>query len=150
MKRSLSICLPIVVLVLLLLLSIRFSDNFTSPENAYVAQAALIIPSIFAVRAVKRHDLTIGWALVLLGLANLLSIAIFAAAYDGCRCLNAEVDYVDALYFSIVTWTTLGYGDFQPTGAFKLFAAIEAVYGYVFLGLLVGLIGNYFAEARTP
>lgn len=28
------------------------------------------------------------------------------------------MEYGNAMYFSIVTWTTLGYGDFSPTGEF--------------------------------
>jgi hypothetical protein len=43
-----------------------------------------------------------------------------------------------AMYFSIVTWTTLGYGDVQPDPALRLLAASEALVGYVYLGLLVG------------
>jgi hypothetical protein len=43
-------------------------------------------------------------------------------------------------YFSVVTWTTLGYGDFQPLPDFRLLAAFQALVGYVFLGVIVGLI----------
>jgi hypothetical protein len=46
------------------------------------------------------------------------------------------------LYFSIVTWTTLGYGDFTPPAAIRMIAAIQAMLGYIFLGILVGL-GTY-------
>lgn len=49
-------------------------------------------------------------------------------------------DIKDAIYFSIVTWTTLGYGDFQPTQDARIWASIEALLGYVYLGILVGLI----------
>jgi Ion channel len=46
----------------------------------------------------------------------------------------------DCLYFSLVTWTTLGYGDFRPTVPLRLFAAAEAVTGYVYMGLFaIGL-----------
>lgn len=45
-------------------------------------------------------------------------------------------DYADALYYSVVTFTTLGYGDFYPRGVGRVLAGIEALTGYVILGLL--------------
>lgn len=53
----------------------------------------------------------------------------------------------DAVYFSIVTFTTLGYGDIQPAAGLRLIAALEALYGYLFLGLLVGLLANTASAA---
>ena len=49
-------------------------------------------------------------------------------------------DFPTTLYFSVVTWTTLGYGDYRPTVDARLFAATEAVLGYIHMGILVGLI----------
>ncbi|MEZ6062350.1 MAG: ion channel [Planctomycetaceae bacterium] len=43
-----------------------------------------------------------------------------------------------AFYFSLVTWTTLGYGDFQPTEAVRMAAAIEAMLGYVAMAFFIG------------
>lgn len=45
--------------------------------------------------------------------------------------------YLDSIYFSIVTFTTLGYGDITPTGLSRLFAAIEALMGSFTLALFV-------------
>ncbi len=46
----------------------------------------------------------------------------------------------DALYFSLVTWTTLGFGDFQPTDAVRYWAGIEAILGTLFTPLLLAAI----------
>ncbi|MBN2287649.1 MAG: two pore domain potassium channel family protein [Tissierellales bacterium] len=43
-------------------------------------------------------------------------------------------------YFSVVTFTTLGYGDFKPTPLARLFAATEAILGYFSLGILLFLL----------
>ena len=52
-------------------------------------------------------------------------------------CLNSEIPLYEkifqALYFSAVTITSVGYGDIQPCGFAKVIAAIEG-----FVGLLIG------------
>jgi hypothetical protein len=46
-------------------------------------------------------------------------------------------DFWICLYFSVETFTTLGYGDFVPTSGARPVAAMEALSGYVLLGLTV-------------
>lgn len=47
-------------------------------------------------------------------------------------------DILDNLYFSAVTFSTLGYGDIQPVRASQGYAAIEAILGNLHLGMIVG------------
>ncbi|WP_255150084.1 pentapeptide repeat-containing protein [Halorarius halobius] len=47
-----------------------------------------------------------------------------------------------SLYFSVVTFTTLGYGDLQPVGLARLIAATETVAGSALLALLVFVFGR--------
>lgn len=54
--------------------------------------------------------------------------------------VSVDSTWATALYFSIVTFTTLGYGDFQPQPQMRLIAAAQAIYGYLYLGLVVGLL----------
>ncbi len=50
---------------------------------------------------------------------------------------------LDCLYFSLVTFVTLGFGDIWPaTWLPKIIVGFEVVFGYVFLGLLVTLIAR--------
>ncbi len=64
-----------------------------------------------------------------------------------------EVSIVEAIYFSLVTWTTLGYGDFAPPADIKIYAALEALLGYVYMGVTVGvtvsLIGSFTQANKT-
>ncbi|OIQ47422.1 MAG: potassium transporter Kef [Gammaproteobacteria bacterium MedPE] len=46
-------------------------------------------------------------------------------------------EFVSCAYFSIVTFTTLGYGDITPTGLSRVLAAIEALFGSFTLALFV-------------
>ncbi|WP_252178891.1 pentapeptide repeat-containing protein [Endozoicomonas sp. 4G] len=50
---------------------------------------------------------------------------------------NNLVNWLETLYFSVVTFTTLGYGDLTPVGLSRLFAAIEAFVGSFTLALFV-------------
>ena len=45
---------------------------------------------------------------------------------------------VDAIYFSAVTFSTLGYGDFAPHAPIRLVAAAQALLGNLHLGMIVG------------
>jgi hypothetical protein len=46
-------------------------------------------------------------------------------------------DFVSCLYFSVVTFTTLGYGDITPVGLSRIVAALEAFSGSFTLALFV-------------
>lgn len=43
-------------------------------------------------------------------------------------------DWLDYVYYSFVTYTTVGYGDMVPTGPIRFIAATEALNGWVLLG----------------
>lgn len=49
---------------------------------------------------------------------------------------------LESLYFSIVTFTTLGYGDVQPVGLARVIATSETIAGSALLALLVFVFGR--------
>lgn len=59
-------------------------------------------------------------------------------------------DLGDALYFSVVTSTTLGYGDFTPLGPGRPLAAIQALTGYIILGIIVSTGFQVIAPNTSP
>ena len=71
---------------------------------------------------------------VSLGLLTLIAIVTGTAFYS----LVEGLRFVDALYFSIVTLTTVGYGDFAPeTDLGKLFTAAYVLVG---IGILLSFV----------
>jgi hypothetical protein len=51
-----------------------------------------------------------------------------------------DVHFGDALYFSIVTETTLGYGDIRPVGFSRALASCEVLLGLLLAGVLIAKI----------
>jgi Ion channel len=101
--------------------------------------------SEFAYRA---HRVT--FVLLLVGL---IVAAIFGYA-NIYRLLGlVDVDKVTTdpftcLYFSIVTWTTLGYGDVRPSDSARLVAASEAMVGYLAMAAFIAMFGNFMNKLR--
>ncbi len=52
----------------------------------------------------------------------------------------------DCLYFSVVTFTTLGYGDFRPTEELRVWAAGEALIGAFLMALFVVAMARKFTR----
>ncbi|MFI8089024.1 potassium channel family protein [Streptomyces sp. NPDC086080] len=67
-----------------------------------------------------------------------LSILVFATAYQALAQDPGQVDGIatrlDALYFTLVTLATIGYGDITPHGqAARLVAVLQILYSFIFL-----------------
>src|SRR5918995_1358378 len=78
----------------------------------------------------------------LLAAVAIVSGTAFYSLVEGLR-------FVDALYFSVVTLTTVGYGDFAPeTDVGKLFTAVYVLVG---IGILLTFITTLAAKvAQMP
>ncbi|HYE08543.1 MAG TPA: ion channel [Patescibacteria group bacterium] len=58
--------------------------------------------------------------------------------------------FEDALWWSFVTVTTVGYGDLSPaTGAGRIVAAILMLVGIGFIGMLTGTIATFFLSKKS-
>ncbi|WP_417686820.1 potassium channel family protein [Pseudidiomarina gelatinasegens] len=81
-------------------------------------------------------------------IAYILVIAVCAALYFFLPdVLNRKVTFGDSLYFSVVTITTLGYGDLSPiSDVGKAIAAIEALMGVLLIGMFLQTVSNQLLE----
>jgi len=87
----------------------------------------------------RTRVLVLIWGLLL---THLLEIWIYGFA---CFALDGRADFghltgvkreglPDHIYFSFVTYTTVGYGDIVPVGPIRFLSALEALSGWVLIG----------------
>lgn len=69
---------------------------------------------------------------------------VVGATEEGVPIIAHELP--SSLYFSIVTFTTLGYGDFQPLPHLRLVAAAEAVLGAGLMALFIVALARKFTR----
>ena len=76
-----------------------------------------------------------------------ITIITFAIIYYRYGLLqngeHIDITILESIYFSITTWTTLGYGDFAPIPRIRHITSVEAILGYIGLGLWISLISNF-------
>jgi len=79
----------------------------------------------------------IGEVVLLMFFLSLVDIAVWAGAY----LLVGAINKIEtALYFSTVTFTTLGYGDVVIDQRWRLMAAFEAANGIIIFGLTTAVV----------
>ncbi len=126
--------------------------------NAAVALASAILLGVGSVALIRRifeHE-QVTLPLVVAALAAYLQVAlVFSFTYgaliaisDGDFFAQGAVESTSALYFSVVTMTTLGYGDLTPvTDVGRALAMIQTLFGQIFLVVLVAyLVGSLGRE----
>jgi hypothetical protein len=55
---------------------------------------------------------------------------------------QTKLDWFNALYFSIITFSSLGYGDILPVGCGKLISSIEVLLGLLLTAIFIGKIAS--------
>lgn len=77
-------------------------------------------------RVLAMNSVVIGIFLVLT-----VEVWLWAACYT---LLGVVADFPTALYFSTITFSTVGYGDVVPEHSWRLLAALEGVDGFLLIG----------------
>lgn len=108
------------------------------------------------VRRIFEHD-EVRLQLVVAALAAYLEVAlVFAFLYAGVIEATSEpffaqgdIGTAPVLYFSVVTMTTLGYGDLSPaTDLGQALAMIQTLFGQIFLVVLVAYLVGSLGKSR--
>ena len=86
----------------------------------------------------------IGWAFI-----TIMAFAMFYAGLDHLYDAKTIIEYSvwKYIYFSVITFSTLGFGDITATNALSMILVIaEVCLGYVFLGGLITFLANWLGR----
>jgi len=87
--------------------------------------------------------------MIVLMLGNIVQIAFWSLLYIA---LGAFEDFETAMYFSGVTFTSLGYGDVVLSGRMRLLAPLQAANGLMMFGIttavFIAAVQNATARSR--
>ena len=86
------------------------------------------------------RPLILSFAATILAVKHYLDIILWAVVYRSFADSVAIREFSDALYFSSVTYTTLGFGDIVLTGNWRLACGIEAINGVLLFGWSTALL----------
>ena len=120
--------------------------------GALAAFSALIVAVMLKAMRTGHRVGSVGVFLLMPSLLNL--VLVFALAYwipaDAANaCLNVPISRVDALYFSFVTFTTTGFGDFYPTTATcRMITTVQMMTTFVVITSLLGMYIGLAARTR--
>ncbi|MEM9825160.1 MAG: potassium channel family protein [Planctomycetota bacterium] len=82
----------------------------------------------------RRHVWTLAETATVLLLFQLAEVVIWAIVYHRLPDDASPGTFEDSVYFSFVTFTTLGYGDLVLTGHWRILSAIQAAAGVLICG----------------
>lgn len=136
--------------VLLSILAV--ATSFFLPAEVSVALLFLAISSaVYAVGLmIGNRDGKVDDALSFFWKFIIVIIIVFAVIYWRYGLMYqgelTQISFLDSLYFSVTTFTTLGYGDFSPIPRIRHITSVQALLGYVSLGVWMSLISKFIAN----
>jgi Ion channel len=133
------------------------------PQTVFITAYLLFQPIWyfgFCFRTFKQTYLTgINWTISmgisLVAFFTTLFLLALYYTYTGVQDGTGTVyhDPYTCFYFTVVTWTTIGYGDFIPTPTSRPFVVLEALVSYLFTALFLALLihtTNILYSVRHP
>ncbi|MBI1923268.1 pentapeptide repeat-containing protein [Candidatus Poribacteria bacterium] len=119
-----------------LLKTIRSKESWKN--KAFRCVIKLPVPLVILALLVYVVAITIG---------NLDFIVANTLPEDGQKPERTEPNFITYFYFSVVTFTTLGFGDITPKNhTSEMWLIVEVILGYIMLGGLISIFANKLAR----
>lgn len=108
------------------------------------ALAVLGALGLLVTRQLRRDSDRVGSLLAsLVFVVCAVALLFYGIAHTTPGEFEGLVTRTDALYFTVVTLTTIGYGDIHPTGQFaRLLVTLAIIFNLLFVAALVGAIAD--------
>ncbi len=99
--------------------------------------------SIYLPKLKIAHRFRVALGLISVLIAHIIEVWVFSIVYYlllldvsfGTIQYNNELTFLDNIYFSFVTYTSLGYGDMVPIGLLRFTAGLEVLTGLVLIAM---------------
>jgi hypothetical protein len=103
-------------------------------------------------KSLLRKILNVNYIVLITTLAAFLEAAIWSGTYLAIGAFRA---FEEAMYFSFVTFTTVGYGDIVLREDFRLLGSLEAANGVIMFGWSTAIVITaiqkvYFQQKDVP
>ena len=85
----------------------------------------------------RSNEFWVAFIVLIMFLTTLVESSIWAFVYNW---VDAIPDFKSSLYFSIVTFTTLGYGDIILNQSWRLLSSLEAALGIIIFGWTTAIV----------
>ncbi|KAF7313871.1 Tandem pore domain k+ channel [Mycena chlorophos] len=133
----------------------RFNDGFTYGQSFWITVCSTAVSSFtnltLITDLIRTPDFDNSGSGLTRRQRSLAILVIVLLAYIALgsliHSLLLELNFIDAMYFSLVSIETIGFGDIRPTstGA-RIFTCVYAVFGIVTIALAVGLMRETVLE----
>ena len=126
-----------------------------TPLTTSIVLILLLVMTLKTIAAAREVNPNIIYGVVsgyvLIGfVGGLLALAI-AAVYQGAFNLPHDISAPEAMYFSFITMTTLGYGDITPAiQETRSLSIILSVVGPMYVAIIISLMVGKFACQANP
>jgi hypothetical protein len=168
-RTIIALVFAVVILVLTILTNPEEIENIEVAVGYYAAIAAFVAYAVVVILYEVTQARTFNYHLIVSALAAYLLLALLWAIFytiieildPGSFAISSlliDADTVSlgevfeiALYFSLITLTTVGYGDISPISPVaRSLASIEPIIGQLLLAVLVAwLVGMYISDSIT-
>lgn len=124
-----------------------YSSQRSAALRVVASLLLLVVVLAWQVREAIRAESQLYRGLVSLGLAVPLLIVVYASIYltlsiNDVESFSEKLGRTDALYFTMTTLTTIGYGDISPTSSpARITTMSQMVANVVVIGLAVRVLG---------